>query len=528
MSNRRKYSVVLTADRTLMSNYGSSLFFGFLSTAPRKRVSFLASGVIERLVVTKVGVDGDGLALLAPHGLRRAESALVGSGVLKREDVAVVPPDSVGDFIGNETKIVGICAIDPLGRAPASSTFAGPCGAVHEEPINAYHFRKLVTSAAVQGARRRGVVIMLGGPGAWQFGPQEMKYYGVDIVVEGEGEFLFPEVVRSLLKGGVRLPARYKADHTMIPEVKDIPPLLGGTVGGIVEVSRGCGRGCSFCMPTLRKIRHRPVTDVVRDVETIVAAGQGDIALHAEDLLRYGSTAITPVHEKVVELVRAVHAVPGVASICPSHASMASIASSPRTLSEISEILGLERHNWMGFQTGLETGSQEIMKKYMNRKSAPFEISRWHEVVETAFGACQDNNWVPAATLMINWPGETEGDVLKSVELVDRLIGYRSLVVPLLFVPLGGEGGKPMRLIEDAGPAHWELYKAIWRHDNRWLGELTDDYSRHSNSLTRIAIKSMVRLISTIGSPRANSYMQKKLSQSRRAKMDCDSGVATA
>jgi radical SAM superfamily enzyme YgiQ (UPF0313 family) len=207
---------------------------------------------------------------------------------------------------------------------------------------------------------------------------------------------------------------------------------------------------------------------------------------------------------------------------------VASIASSPGTVREISEILGLERHRWMGFQTGIETGSQEIMRRYMNMKSAPFEIPQWHEVVEAAFGACQDNHWVPAATLMINWPGETEKDVLLTAELVDKLIGYRSFIVPLLFVPLGMERGRPMRLIEDAGLAHWQLYKAIWKHDKRWLGELTDDYSKNSTGLTKIAIKTMVHLIDTLASPRANSYLEKKLNQCKRVKADRDSCVASA
>jgi radical SAM superfamily enzyme YgiQ (UPF0313 family) len=281
-------------------------------------------------------------------------------------------------------------------------------------------------------------------------------------------------------------------------------------------------------MPTLRKIRHRAIGDIVRDVKTVVGASQSAITLHAEDLIRYGSRTIMPEHEKVVELVKAVSSVPGVESICPTHAAVASIASSPGTVREISEILGLERHRWMGFQTGIETGSQEIMRRYMNMKSAPFEIPQWHEVVEAAFGACQDNHWVPAATLMINWPGETEKDVLLTAELVDKLIGYRSFIVPLLFVPLGMERGRPMRLIEDAGLAHWQLYKAIWKHDKRWLGELTDDYSKNSTGLTKIAIKTMVHLIDTLASPRANSYLEKKLNQCKRVKADRDSCVASA
>ncbi|MCX8182175.1 MAG: B12-binding domain-containing radical SAM protein [Candidatus Methanomethyliaceae archaeon] len=497
-----KCKVILTSDRTLMSNYGNSLFYGFISTAPR--ASFLSEFVFKA-VFNKVPVDENGRAILAPQGLRRIESAIIRSGLLKREEVAVIIPEKIQKFLSEDTKVIGISTFDPLGKGPASTTISGPFGIVHEEPFNAYYFRKLVSSEAVQKARSQGVVVMVGGPGAWQLGYKEMERMGIDVVVEGEGESIFPRVIESILDGKLKVPVRITADIQDAPKAEDIPPLLGATVGGLVEVSRGCGRGCGFCTPTLRKLRHRPLDAIIQDVKTNVENGQTNICLHAEDVLRYGTTALVPNHERVLELFKSVTSVPGVKSVGISHAELASIASSPSTVKAVSEILGLERHAWLGFQTGIETGSISIIERYMCRKPAPFKPVEWRSVVESAFSICDEYNWVPAATLIVNLPGEKENDILQTIELVETLKNYRSFIVPLLYVPATGDENKPMRFLEDANQYHLELYRVVWRHNLRWIEELANDYSKKNNPAVKFTIRSAIKFV--------RGYLNKKVEE---------------
>lgn len=512
MESQSSCRILLTADRTMMSNYGNSLFYGFLSSAPTRVMKYIPTAPILRSIFDGVPSDGEGRAVIAPHGMRRVESALVNYGGFSRKEVVVADPRNIKGFISESTKIIGISAIDPLGKGPSSSTFSGEFGWIHEESYNTVHFRNLVTSRVVQGTRRNGTKVVVGGPGAYQFSLDIMARYGIDVVVDGEADLIFPEVVKKLLNGELQTPIKIKTDQTRIPDASQIPPLLGGTVGGIVEASRGCGRGCKFCMPTLRRIRHRSVPDIVKDVKVNVISSQTYACIHAEDILRYGTTGIMPQPEKVIELFKAVNGVEGVSGICPSHVALASIATTPKTVKEISEILALGKHNWMGFQTGIETGSPELICKLMSMKPAPFKPTDWNSVVKNAFGVCHDHNWVPCGTLIINLPGETEDDVLKTAELVEDLYDYRSFVVPLLFAASEASGSKPMRLKEDAKTCHLELYRAIWRHNMHWINDLAEDYIKYNkNTLLKLSIMAFVGIATGYLNSKIVDYLDEKL-----------------
>lgn len=59
-------------------------------------------------------------------------------------------------------------------------------------------------------------------------------------------------------------------------------------------------------------------------------------------------------------------------------------------------------------------------------------------MVVEAHKLLQENNWVPCSTLIMGLPGETPDDVIKTIELVEELKDFKSLIVPLFFVPIGG------------------------------------------------------------------------------------------
>ena len=73
----------------------------------------------------------------------------------------------------------------------------------------------------------------------------------------------------------------------------------------------------------------------------------------------------------------------------------------------------------------------------MPAKAQPFSADNWHDVVCQGMGIAHDNMLVPACTIIVGLPDETESDILKTMDLVDDLKDMRSLIVPLFFVPLG-------------------------------------------------------------------------------------------
>jgi ribosomal protein S12 methylthiotransferase len=81
-----------------------------------------------------------------------------------------------------------------------------------------------------------------------------------------------------------------------------------------VKIAEGCDRSCSFCViPELRgKQRSRPVDDVVREVEQLVAAGVKEVNLVSQDTIAYGRDLPKAERVALAELVRRVADVSGV------------------------------------------------------------------------------------------------------------------------------------------------------------------------------------------------------------------------
>ncbi|RLI25981.1 hypothetical protein DRO57_02440 [Candidatus Bathyarchaeota archaeon] len=497
------FKVVLTADETLMCDYGNAIFLGFMTTGPIS--GFRPFNMAMKLLLRPVPTGPRGEAVVAPLALRVVESILVESGVVEPDEIIVAPPKTLSRVVSEETRVIGVSTMDPKGLGPASSTFSGPYGLIHSEPYSAHLFKKLIRSEVIQRARRWASLVV-GGPGAWQLTMEDLEKLGIDVLFMGEGEDELPRLFKQLIDEG-------KPEKPMVVRAgpsRRIPRIRGATIGGLVEVSRGCGRGCRFCTPTMRILRHRPIEDILHDVEVNVKAGQKTICLQAEDILQYGGTPVRKNPEAVIKLFRSVLSVRGVKGASVSHAALSSIAENPKLVCEISEILGLTRTRWLGYQTGIETASPRLIDSLMHMKPYPFKPADWPTVVEEAFKISSDYNWVPAATLILNLPGEKPEDVLATADLVDDLNPYKSLIVPLLYVPMEGTPGcKPRRLLEDADDAYWQLYRAVWRHDMRWLSVLTREYLAETHPGAALAVRLFVLVVKSFIDP----WVEYKLAQ---------------
>jgi Fe-S oxidoreductase len=142
----------------------------------------------------------------------------------------------------------------------------------------------------------------------------------------------------------------------------------------------------------------------------------------------YGSNNTIPHEDKLVQLHKMV--MDRCESISWSHCSVAAVKAAPKLFHELSEII-LQKQSWWGVEVGIETGSPQIAKKIMPAKAHPFSADNWHDVVVDGMGIMHDNKLVPACTLIVGLPEETEDDITKTLELVDDLKGMRSLIVPL-------------------------------------------------------------------------------------------------
>jgi radical SAM superfamily enzyme YgiQ (UPF0313 family) len=448
-----------------MSEYAGGIFLGFSACIPK---GLVPDRFYFSLFCPSVPVNKDGSAKFAPCGIRKTEAQLLSNG-FDREDVIVAHPDYLDKVVGENTKVLGVNETDPLGMGPATSTFTQMFSL--GEAYMATKFKELLNNSAVQKYKPK---IIVGGPGAWQLEDDAARRsLGVDCVVIGEGEKVVSALFDKATKG-VSIP---EVSHGPVAEEQDIPIIQGATIDGIIEIARGCGRGCAFCVPTLQRYRCLSIGHILKEVEVNLQAGRRPL-LHAEDVLRYKAKGFEINEPAVKELFSTVYHYPGVKAVGISHFALSSVASAPNLIKDLSEILDIKKDGeFFGGQCGIETGSPQLIRELMAGKAKPFEPEQWPQVVVDAFRILSENNWVPCATLIIGLPGETEADIELTIDLVNRLHEYKSLFVPLFMVSEGGLKDKAKSFkIENITHKQSELFLACWQHDLDWAKTFLNEY----------------------------------------------------
>ena len=119
------------------------------------------------------------------------------------------------------------------------------------EALNASEFEKLVTHPSIQKYKPK---VIVGGQGSWQVSEAKaQERLGIDVLFQGEGE---TDLVNVFIKmvNGEEIPKYFEAKKT---NREKVPLIKNAASYGMVEIMRGCGRGCQFCSPTMRM---RPVS----------------------------------------------------------------------------------------------------------------------------------------------------------------------------------------------------------------------------------------------------------------------------
>ncbi len=481
------FDFVITVDRTLMSNHHGREFIGFLTTSP-------PVGMPERIwmwiAAPKPKVDKLGRPVEAPYGLRKIEAALQNAGFR----AAIIDPDYLHLHLP-KAKALLIGHHDFFAFCAPSNTW---WAVTKKEPVNRRYFIRLMESKPIREFKRRGGKIIVGGPAAWQWLHVEdlWERWGVDTVVEGEGEKIIVELAQKIIDGEP-LPKYVYVSPRDAPTVEEIPCIKGASVNGLVEIMRGCPRGCRFCSVTVRPLRYIPIEKVIDEIRVNKRFGVSHVLLHSEDILLYGADGVLPREEPVLKLHEAIFREKP-ESFAWSHLSVASVVYSERNyklVSKLSEmILSRTNQKFIGVQVGIETGSPRLVKAIMPGKPAPYKPDEWPDLVEEAFAIMTDNKIFPAATIILNAPGETEDDVIKTIELMDRLKDYPSLIVPLYFVPMGVLKNRKEMLNFRVKPVHAEAMWKCLEHSLRWAPKLADMYLAN-NPIMKLAIKAFIKFV---------------------------------
>lgn len=459
--------IILTTDRTLMSTYRHRFLLGFGASSPPNPIPDL---LFFNFLFPKVR-HKNGIPIQAKIGLRKIEAALLEKGF----DVLTVDPDHLESYL-SEAKILGISAMDPLGWGPSSATWRSILKT--GDPLCQRAFRELVRRESIQRARReRGLKVVVGGAG-WQFGlkPDMIDQFGIDCVVEGEGEIAVPKLFKRILEGE-EVPKYYKVPKEEIPSAEEIPNIKNPTIGSFVEIGRGCPRGCKFCTVTLLPLRWHSLEYLEREFQVNAPYNEKDeCLLHAEDVLLYGSRNIYPKPDKFLRLIKLAKKYNP--KMFWSHITLAAALTEKKMVEKAMDII-CQDQEYLGVEIGIETGSPQLAKKVMPGKAKPFEAERWPEVVKEGLDFLNDVNIVPYCTFIVGMPGEREEDVIATMDLVEDLKDNDVVLVPLFFVPWRElETGKWFKY-EHLSERQKEFLKKCFDHDLRFVDRFIFKWLKH-------------------------------------------------
>ena len=452
--------IVLTADRSLMTNYRGNFLYGFIACGPYE---VLPEWVFDKVFCPSVETDPiTGEVKVAQVGLRRVESSLIEGGY-KKEDVFMAHPEMLHKSIGPDTKVVGINVMDPLGMAPVTTTMS-------PEKLSyiAMKFKKMCASI-IQLKKKYNFKVVVGGNGAWELAKSDrMKIHGIDTVVVGEADELAIDLFQDLEKGDAP-----ELMHCFVRNLENIPVIQGPTINSLIEAMRGCGRGCDFCDVNKRSKKDLPLERLQHEAKINLDYGFDSIWLHSDEMLLYGcdNKDFVPNRDVITNLWKGLKGL-GANFIGTTHMTFSGVAADPILMEQISHINKQdETGRWLATNLGIETVAPALVKKHLGVKTKPFSPEEWGSVVMEGAKILNKNHWFPAATIIIGWPDETPDDNQYTIDMLKdfRAMNFRGLVAPLLYQDFSEKNSMHFGNLNEA---QFTLFWRCWEHNLRVINDI--------------------------------------------------------
>ncbi|PYS45108.1 MAG: hypothetical protein DMF71_01130, partial [Acidobacteria bacterium] len=328
--------------------------------------------------------------------------------------------------------------------------------------------------------------IVVGGPGAWQLErANRLDEFRIDYLIDGEIERVFSDLFARIITGDPSLPRIVKVPKNMQPTVEEIPVVRHRSTFGVVEITRGCGRGCQFCGPATKVGRSFPLEHIMASTRVNAEEGATEVMLATEDMFLYEQLPNFETNVPELEnMLRSVKSVPGIETLQMSHITMAPVVKDPTIIERLTPLIVPFSHIQHKESTeadhhitdpiiGLETGSSRLFDIFMKGKAYPYKAAQWRDVVLKGMETLNKHNWFPFCTFIIGLPGETDADTKESLNLLYDLRDAKGTFVPTFFVPLEHtrmrqkSGAKLIEMTD----LQWEFFYTCWKYNlHFWHG----------------------------------------------------------
>jgi len=312
------------------------------------------------------------------------------------------------------------------------------------------------------------VTYVAGGPHATG-DPGGTLALGFDIVVIGEGEETFPELIGVISSGGSLNGVKgiaysengsiIKTGRRKLVDLNNFAPFsIKHNKLSPIEISRGCPHACRFCQTSFifgGKMRHRSIEEILKHINLSKENGTRDSRFISPNALAYGSDDGKTVNLWAVEaLLREASKITG-----KDHLFFGSFPSEvrPEAVSKdaLELITGLTATKML--VVGAQTGSQRMLDVLHREHSV--------EDIYNAVGLILEANLEVSVDFIFGLPGETEKDRRLSIKMIEEIAGMGARIHSHTFIPLPGT---PLAGCE-AGVVDKELAIYLSRLANRGL-----------------------------------------------------------
>jgi radical SAM superfamily enzyme YgiQ (UPF0313 family) len=297
-----------------------------------------------------------------------------------------------------------------------------------------FNFDEAVNVAKALKLINPEIKVVFGGPHVTWLDLEALENPYIDIVVRGEGENVFKELCKNLLKGKdlkeikgityrkegkiIRNPPApfFKSEEIPIPAYDLIKSIENPTI--VLETARGCPMRCLFCAESAfwKVVRYRKIEDVIEEIKII------------QSILRYNAIHICdsyfPISKRYSEeLLR---------RIKEEKIDMHFNCNVRVDTLELDTVRLLSSSNFYGFFIGIENGSDKVLK--VMRKNIAFDQYYYSLKKIRKYIPIIDTSW------MIGHPGEDTNTLKETMEKVQLLMKEQLVdgVWPKIFIPYPG------------------------------------------------------------------------------------------
>ncbi len=465
-------AVVLVADRTLSGHY-KMLFEGIFATM---QTTHVPEFVMRHLVSPKMPVDRNGRVWSTVLGLRRIESSLLARTSLSESDVVCTTPEALPGLLGPWTKLIMVSSSDPLGEGMSNTTTT----CFWKGELYTRHWTARMMEQLRRAKTEYGFHVIGGGAGAWQWArsPEVAREQGIDTIFEGYFEPQGPELVKNILAGD-EVTGHLSEEATGSAFIE---PICGASMLGIIELSRGCGKGCLFCTMARQRMEHLPEETILSDLETNVRNGITAVVSGSEDFFRYGSNGIKPNFERLQALLVRMQELRELSFMQIDHGNIATIGQlSDEQLTELRRLLTWRnRCDYLWVNMGIESANGHLVQANSPGKMAPFQPEDWEELTLEVADKMIRCGFFPVFSVILGLPGETINDIQRTIRLIKSLTDRRTVIFPIFYEPPmpRGRAASGRFSLSDMRPEHLELYTMCYEQNFKWVPRMFWDNQR--------------------------------------------------